>query len=154
MADLISPKALANKFFINSLAAGRGMQALMRGQILGPIGVEFAPYYLCRVFPAEDDAIDISTETVQALEQLVGVYFYDDRATLDAAWIQLKRTIETKMIAARKQKAKQRKREIAAMIEQLKARGITTVPQEQVESYVARSQQLDGVMEQLVGEEE
>jgi hypothetical protein len=137
MADLISPKALSNKFFINSLAAGRGMQALMRGQIIGPIGVEFSPFYLCRVFPADDDEIEISTETVLALEQLVGVYFYDDRQTLDAAWSLVQRKIAVHAAKQRRERKALAKKQIAEITDTLKHQGINVVKEEEIKDYVS-----------------
>lgn len=86
--DLV--KGLGGKFFINQIQSPQGTM-LMRGKIIGPVGMELSPYYLCDVFPANDAEIGVTSQTLLSLDQLTGVSLYADKATQDAAWDELQR---------------------------------------------------------------
>ncbi len=81
---------LGGKFFINQLQNQQGT-ILMRGRILGPVAGDFSPYYLCDLFPGNDNQIGITSQTILSLDQLSGVYLYEDKPTQDAAWLELRR---------------------------------------------------------------
>ena len=111
-------KSLAGKYFINSLQAqvSGGAIALLRGRVLGLVH-DFAPFYLCEIYPAADDQIAITTETVVQIDQLTGVYFYDSRALLDAAWDNVQRSIKLQLAAIRREQAKERRKRHKALAE-------------------------------------
>ncbi len=94
-------KGLGGKFFINHLQFQQGGM-LMRGKIIGPVGTELSPYYLCDLYPANDNEIGITSQTLLSLDQLTGVYFYPDKATQDVAWDEIQRA--RRAWIARKQK--------------------------------------------------
>ncbi len=81
---------LGGKYFINQLGAQQGT-ILMRGKIIGPIAGDFSPYYLCDLYPGNDAQIGITSQTILSLDQLSGVYLYEDKETQDAAWAELRR---------------------------------------------------------------
>lgn len=127
MADLISPRAIANKYFINTLHAVGGVAALMRGRVTGPIGTELSHFYLCEVYPADDQQIAITLETVLALEQLVGVYFYPDRASMDAGWEEAKRIMANRAAQAKAARQREIDQSVAQTVAAFKKSGITVI---------------------------
>jgi len=128
--DLILPRSIAGKYFINAIAAAGappGSRALIRGKVIGPVASEMSPFYLCDVYPASDREIAITTQTLLTLEQLVGVYFYDDQTTFDAAWRQMTTAIDSERRRVQAAMAKQARQQAKAFAKALEAKGIQVV---------------------------
>lgn len=107
--------SLIGKYFINVIAHRFGRQALMRGQVLGPIH-EMLPLYLCKVFPGDDMQIAVPTETLLSAEQLVGVYFFEQELDWQAHWVEIQRRAAAQQVEeevrAKREQAQQRINEI------------------------------------------
>lgn len=116
MADLISPKSLAGKYFINAIHLSQGA-AVLHGKILGPVSTELAPYFLCEIYPTDDESIAVTAQTILTLDNLVGVYLYDERAIFEAEWQEVSRRIAA---TKRRDAAERRARE--KMLKQVASR--------------------------------
>lgn len=149
--DPIFARSLVGKYFINQLQASLAGQTLLRGRVLGPIADSLSPYYLCELFPADDDTIAITTQTVIQLEQLVGVYFYEDRAIFDAAWVNIQRVLR----ARRAKAAKRRKQLIATrerrLIQLFEQHGVRVVKADDVQ-HAALSMVLEAEQAKIAGQ--
>lgn len=124
--DLTKSQSIAGKYFINSIAAGMGMQALIKGRVVGPIS-ELLPLYLCDVYPVDDTQIAVTAQTILSAEQLIGVYFYDDKPLFDAAWVQMQKTLDAQRKQAERAEQARRRSNARQIAQALKDRGIQIV---------------------------
>lgn len=105
---MIGLRSITGKYFIQKEPQPSGDSGLvMRGRILGVIeGTENSlPIYLCELWPANDDELDVRTETPMALPQLLNAWLYDDRALFVEAWRKLIVDSKKAEQAARRQAA-------------------------------------------------
>lgn len=76
-------QSIVGKYFINSLQCSLTATAVIHGRILGPVGNELSPVYLCEIYPVVeiDDIADlgITTHVCLSLDQLIYVHLYDDK---------------------------------------------------------------------------
>lgn len=134
--DLTTRSPLPGKYFISSVQSPSGA-GVIRGRVIALVQ-DFMPFYLCELLPCDDDVIAVTTETVLALEQLVGVYLFSDRALFDAAWRQTKAQMEEQRQA---QRQAQDRRAAAARVAQgeggvaavLTSMGVRAVSVEEIE---------------------
>ena len=157
--DLIFPKSLTGKYFINSLQvsaaaiAGNGQTALMRGRVLGPVADELSLYYLCEIYPATDDQIAITTETIMPLEALTGVYFYDSRQLLDAAWTGMQRDLFARRLAMEKEHRRRLTEGGKRLIALLRKHGITVISEKEAKQAAGDLVEALGVLEVVEGDD-
>lgn len=118
------PLSLTNKYFINTITHPGGQQSLMRGRILGPVH-EMFPAYLCELHPADADALAVRNQILVPLDQLMGIYLYDDREIWLLEWARLKHAIDDGRKTERIARAVQRRKR--AMEKKLADAGITMV---------------------------